>query len=265
MMTWNQSSVTWWGGRMKLDASLVGLRTMVQFSVRKLLLHRRWAIVVILTVLVAGVMGYIATQSDANISTASDMMNLLMLTFLLPVLALIYGASMIRNEIDDRSIIQVITSPLDRKVSYLGYYLSLAMVLSILLSIITAVGGTCFFLVNGWSDGATELILAFIAVQVIGAIAYSALFLVMGVALKQPMYLGLIYVFVWEGFVGSVPGAIGEYTIRHQLQVIASGLVQDGSIATMSGDGGMAMMILIALSIVFVAIGAYLFQNKEVM
>jgi ABC-2 type transport system permease protein len=102
-------------------------------------------------------------------------------------------------------------------------------------------------------------------VQVIGAIAYSALFLVMGVALKQPIYLGLIYVFVWEGYVGSVPGAIGEYTIRHQLQVIASGLVQDGSIATISGDGGMAAMVIIALSIVFVALGAFLFQNKEVM
>jgi len=138
-------------------------------------------------------------------------------------------------------------------------------VLSILLSIITAVGGTCFFLMNGWSDGATELILAFIAVQVIGAIAYSALFLVMGVALKQPIYLGLIYVFVWEGYVGSVPGAIGEYTIRHQLQVIASGLVQDGSIATIGGDGGVAAMVLIALSVVFVAIGAFLFQDKEVM
>jgi ABC-2 type transport system permease protein len=264
-MTWNQSSVTLWGGKMKLDTSIIGLRTMVRFSVRKLLLHRRWAIVAILTILVAGVMGYIATQSDADVSTASDMMNLLMLTFLLPVLALIYGASMIRNEIDDRSIIQVITSPLDRRVSYLGYYLSLALVLSILLSIITAVGGTCFFLVNGWSDGATELILAFIVVQVFGSIAYSALFLMMGVALKQPIYLGLIYVFVWEGYVGSVPGAIGEYTIRHQLQVIASGMVHDGSIASIGGDGGMAAMIVIALTIVFVALGAFLFQEKYVM
>lgn len=264
-MTWNPSSVTWWGGRMKLDASLIGLRTMVRFSIRKLLLHRRWAIVLVLTLLVAAVMGYIATQSDADVSTASDMMNLLMLTFLLPVLALIYGASMIRNEIDDRSIIQVITSPLDRKVSYLGYYLSLALVLSILLSIITAIGGICFFTANGWSDGATELILAFILVQVIGAIAYSALFLAMGVALKQPIYLGLIYVFVWEGYVGSVPGAIGEYTIRHQLQVIASGLVHEGSIASIGGDGGSASIIVIALSIVFVALGAFHFQDKEVM
>jgi len=265
MMTWNPYSAIWWGGEMYLEASIIGLRTMVQFSVKKLLLHKRWVIVAMLTLLVAGVMGYVATVSDADISTASNMMNLLMLTFLLPVLALIYGASMIRNEIDDRSIIQVITSPLDRRVAYLGYYISLAVVLSILLSIVTAVGGICFFLMNGWSDGAAELITAFIAVQVIGAIAYSALFLVMGVALKQPIYLGLVYVFVWEGYVGSLPGAIGEYTIRHQLQVIASGMLHDVNIASTGGDGGMAAIILVVLSIVFLALGASLFRDKEVM
>ena len=34
--------------------------------------------------------------------------------------------------------------------------------------------------------------------------AAAALFLLLGTLMRQPIYLGLIYIFVWEGFIGSV-------------------------------------------------------------
>ncbi len=49
-------------------------------------------------------------------------------------------------------------------------------------------------------------------------------------------YLGSIYAFVWEGFIGSLPGAIGNITIMHQLRVIASGQIHNGSISEFTGD-----------------------------
>lgn len=247
---------------MDLRGNMIGFRTMLIFSSRKLVSHRRWLLAVALGALVCAVMGYGATQDMANIDTASDMMDLLLLTFLLPVLALIYGASMIRNEMDDRSIIQVITSPLDRRTSYLGYYLALTIVLAVLLSIITALGGVSFFVMNG-EEGAAGLVLAFMYAMCIGAVVYSALFLVLGVVLKQPIYLGLFYVFIWEGFVGSLQGAIGQYTIRHQLRVIVSDMVSSGSIAKVEGDAGTATVILVVLTVVLLVLGAYAFREKE--
>jgi len=249
---------------MEFDTNITGLKALFLFSGRKMLVKRRWLLFALLVLLVVGVMGYGASQQGANAGDGSDMLDLFVLTFLLPVLALIYGASMIRNEIDDRSIIQVITSPIDRRFSYVGYYLALVLVMMILISILAVMGGTTFFLVSGASGDAVGMVGGYVVVCCIGAVAYSSLFLLFGVAMKQPLYLGLFYVFIWEYFVGTVPGAIGQYTIRHQLHVIGSGLIKSGSISGVGGDGGIATIILIFVAAASVLLGALIFWNKEV-
>jgi ABC-2 type transport system permease protein len=249
---------------MELDTNITGLRALFLYSARKMLVRRRWLLFALLALLVVGVMAYGASQQGADAATGSNMLDLFVLTFLLPVLALIYGASMIRNEIDDRSIIQVITSPIDRRFSYVGYYLALVLVMMLLTSLLVILGGATYFLISGSGGDAGAIIGGYIIVCCIGSMAYSSLFLMFGVAMKQPLYLGLFYVFIWEYFVGTVPGAIGQYTIRHQLQVIGSGLIGTGNIAGVGGDGGLASGILMVLVIVAVLIGALIFWNKEV-
>ena len=88
--------------------------------------------------------------------------------------------------------------------------------------------------------------------------------MVMGVVLKQPIYLGLIYAFVWEGFIGSLPGAIGNITILNQLRVIASSEIHNGSISGFSGDAGVSLVSLLVLTVVLLLIGAYTFRVKQV-
>ncbi|HNU35440.1 MAG TPA: ABC transporter permease subunit [Methanomassiliicoccales archaeon] len=249
---------------MKMSTNLIGLRTVASFSARKLLMNRRWMLVMLLGGLVALVMGYAATEDGANMDFASDLMVILLLAFLLPVLSLIYGASMIRNEMDDRSIVQVITAPLDRRISYLGYYIGLAMVLCLLITVVTVIGGLAFLAFSPEREGGAQLMVTFIALQYLGVLVYSALFLLLGTLMRQPIYLGLIYIFVWEGFIGSVPGSIGDLTIRHQLQVIASELTEYGSVAWTSGDWAVSMAALVILTIVLVLAGAYVLRQEEV-
>jgi ABC-type transport system involved in multi-copper enzyme maturation permease subunit len=106
---------------MDVTLNMVGLRAMLSYSVRKLLTNRRWIIVLLLAALIGVVMGYSASLGAVGaLDQGSDLLNLLVLSFVLPIMAMIFGASMIRNEIDDRSITQVITSPVDRRISYFG-------------------------------------------------------------------------------------------------------------------------------------------------
>jgi ABC-type transport system involved in multi-copper enzyme maturation permease subunit len=237
---------------------------MMAYSVRKLLTNRRWTIVLTLAVLIGAVMGYSASlNSSAALDQGSDLLSLLVLSFVLPVMAMIFGASMIRNEIDDRSITPVVTSPVDRRVSYLGYYMSLLLVLMLSLLLVTAFGWAGFYLVSGISSDAIGLLLAYLGVLMLGAIVYSSLFLVMGVVLRQPIYLGLIYAFVWEGFIGSLPGAIGNITIMHQLRVIASGQIHNGSISGFTGDATVSLVSLLVLTAFLLVGGAYAFREKQ--
>lgn len=249
---------------MDLSLNMIGIRTMLIFSTRKLLLNRRWVIVALVSVLVAAVMGYVATQEIDPLDGGSFLLNTLVLSFLLPIMALVYGASMIRNEIDDRSITQVITSPMDRRMSYLGYYLALIIVLSLMLLVIGTVGWSSFYLVMGLEGGALDLLASYSLLLIIGSVVYSSLFLAMGVVLKQPIYLGLLYAFVWEAFVGSLPGAIGELTIIHNLKVIGSDLIDHGNITEVTGDPVTASLALAILTIGLLILGAFAFREKEV-
>ena len=247
-----------------MSFNLIGLRTVAAFSARKLLMNRRWMLVMLLGALVALVMGYAATEDGANMDLASDLMVILLLAFLLPVLSLIYGASMIRNEMDDRSIVQVITAPLDRRISYLGYYIGLVMVLCLLITVVTVIGGLAFLMFSPERTGGAQLIITFIALQYLGVLVYSALFLFIGTLIKQPIYLGLFYIFIWEGFVTSVPGSIGMLTIRHQLQVVGSELTEFGSIAWTTGDWAVSILALVVVTAVLVLAGAFVFRQEEV-
>jgi len=247
-----------------MSLNVIGLRTVAAFSARKLLMNRRWMLAMLLGALIALVMGYAATADGANMDFASDLMVILLLMFLLPVLSLIYGASMIRNEMDDRSIVQVITAPLDRRISYLGYYIGLVMVLCLLITVVTAIGGLAFLAFSPEREGGAQLIVTFIALQYLGVLVYSALFLLLGTLMRQPIYLGLLYVFIWEGFIGSVPGSIGNLTIRHQLQVFASEMTDYGSVASTSGDWAMSMLALVILTVAMVMAGAFVLRQEEV-
>jgi hypothetical protein len=93
---------------------------------------------------------------------------------------------------------------------------------------------------------------------------YSALFLLLGTLMRQPIYLGLLYVFIWEGFIGSVPGSIGNLTIRHQLQVIASEMTDYGSVAGTSGDWAVSLLALVVLTVAMVVVGAFVLRQEEV-
>ena len=249
---------------MDITLNIIGLRAMVTYSIRKLLTNRRWIVVLLLSVLVGAVMGYSGTLNADALTNGSDLLNLLALSFILPIMAMIFGASMIRNEIDDRSITQVIASPVDRRISYLGYYLALIIVLMVSLALVTGIGWAGYYLVSGISGDAFGLLLAYLAVIMLGAVVYSSLFLVMGVVLRQPIYLGLIYAFIWEGFIGTFPGAIGNFTIMHQLRVIAASIIHSGSITDFAGDTGVAVLSLTVLTVALFLFGAYAFREKQV-
>lgn len=249
---------------MNIMMNITGLRSILRYSSKRLLLNRRWTLVVLLTLLVAFVMGYAAYEGEGLAADGSAMLDLLVLSFLLPVISMIYGASLIRNDIDDRSITPVITAPLDRRVSYLGYYVTLVLAAAVILLLVNLVGWSSYFLQTAIDGDAVNILLSYSAVLVLGVAVYSSLFLALGVVLKQPIYVGLIYAFVWEGFVGSVPGAISHYTLMHQLKVIASSLLNEGSLVGVTGDASGAFLALAVVTVTLLVLGAVAFREKEV-
>jgi len=249
---------------MRPESVLQPITAIFKYASRKILFNRRWVITLLMLLMAAGIMGYAGSQRVDAHDEGADLADILIVSFMMPILAMIHGSSLIRNEIDDRSITQVITAPLDRRVAYLGYYAALAVSLALMMLLINAAGWLAFFAQKGVDSDAVRILASMSAVSVVGALAYSALFLAMGTLFSKPVYFGLFYAFVWEAFVGSIPGAISHYTVKHFVRSLGSAWTDFGDISLYEGAGvGTSALVLVSVTLAFLALGAIAFREKE--
>jgi ABC-2 type transport system permease protein len=112
----------------------------------------------------------------------------------LPVTALIVGTGVLGSEIDDGTIVHILTKPLPRRDIIFAKLLVAAPVSAISAAIPLFIAGV---LADSVAFG-----LALAVSAVVGAIAYSSLFLLLSLLSRRPVLLGLAYVLVWEGLLG---------------------------------------------------------------
>ena len=250
---------------MDLKRVIVGVSALTVHSTKKLLLGKKVFITILVALFVAAVMGYAGSQSRDPANEGTNLMDVLILFFFMPVMAMIFGSSLIRDEIDDKSITHIATAPLDRAFSYVGYYLPLAIVVSVSMVIVTSVGMVAFFGQHSHGGDALDIYIAFVVLVTIGSFVYSALFLAISVLFAKPVLFGLFYAFIWEGFIGSLPGAIQNASIKHYLRSLGSGWVDSGDIHAwnQASDAWGSGVVLLGLMIFFIFFGAYLFREKE--
>jgi ABC-2 type transport system permease protein len=119
-----------------------------------------------------------------------------------PLFALITGTGAIGPEIDDGSIVYLLSKPLPRP-TIVRSKLAVAAGAATLMAVVpTFLAG---LLLAGTAD---RLALGYAAGAAVAAVAYSALFLLLAVLTRNAVVVGLAYALLWESVVGGfVPGA----------------------------------------------------------
>lgn len=116
------------------------------------------------------------------------------LAVVLPVVALIVGTGVLGAEIDDGTVVHILTKPLPRWQIVLP---KLAVATGV-----TAVTVAVPLYVAGVLADSVRLGLGLATASALGALAYSALFLLLSLLTRRPVLLGLVYVLIWEGLLG---------------------------------------------------------------
>jgi ABC-2 type transport system permease protein len=116
------------------------------------------------------------------------------LAVLLPITALIVGTGVLGSEIDDGTVVHILTKPLSRSSILLSKLLVAAGV--------TALVATIPLWVVGYLAGGARLGTGLAVGAALGAVVYSAIFLLFSLLTRRPVLLGLLYVLVWEGLLG---------------------------------------------------------------
>jgi ABC-type Na+ efflux pump permease subunit len=143
----------------------------------------------------------------------------LYIRFIVPVLGMFYGTSLIADEVDDKTVTYLFVRPIPRGSVILGKYL--AYVVCTALLILPSVVIVYFLVVpiGGGSVGAEFPSLATdLALLALGIAAYGALFAWVGARVKRPLVIGLVFIFGWEPGVLLFPGYLKRATVAYYLQ-----------------------------------------------
>jgi ABC-type Na+ efflux pump permease subunit len=147
---------------------------------------------------------------------------LIYVRFLVPVLGVFYGTSLIADEVDDKTLTYLFTRPIQRSAVIIGKYLAY-LVCTVLLLLPSVV--IVFFLVVPLGRGATigamfPTLLTDLGMLALGLAAYGAVFAFVGARLKRPLLVGLLFALGWEPAVLIAPGYLKRATVAYYLQAL---------------------------------------------
>ncbi|NJP33263.1 ABC transporter permease subunit [Micromonospora thermarum] len=135
------------------------------------------------------------------------------LAVVLPVVALIVGTGVLGAEIDDGTVVHILTKPLPRWQIVLPKLAVAAGVTAVTVAVPIYVAGVL--------ADSVRLGLALAAAAAIGALAYSAFFVALSLVTRRPVLLGLVYVLIWEGLLGNFVSGTKQLSIQQYVIALA--------------------------------------------
>jgi len=158
---------------------------------------------------------------------------LLYLRFIVPVLGVFYGTSLIADEVDDKTITYLFTRPIARGAVLVGKYLAYLVVTAFV--VLPSVMIVYFMLIplrGGAVVGTFPDLVKDLALLGLGLAVYGAVFAWIGAQLKHPLIIGLVFAFGWEPTVLIVPGYLRRFTVAYYLQgLVPHAIPQDSALS----------------------------------
>ncbi|MFG3599030.1 ABC transporter permease subunit [Micromonospora chersina] len=146
------------------------------------------------------------------------------LAVVLPVVALIVGTGVLGAEIDDGTVVHILTKPLPRWQIILPKLAVAAGVTAVTVAVPLYVAGVLAHSVR--------LGLALAAAASIGALAYCAFFVALSLLTRRPVLLGLVYVLIWEGLLGNFVSGTKVLSIQQYVIALADRIAPTELLAT---------------------------------
>jgi ABC-2 type transport system permease protein len=198
--------------------------TITWITTRGLLGRRRFLLLLPLPVLLV-VLAIVARSAGVDPAQwAQPVLVGLGLAVVLPVVALIVGTGVLGSEIEDGTIVHILTKPLPRWQIVLPKLVVAAGVTALTVALPLYVAGVL-------ADTA-RFGLALAAASAVGALAYSAFFLALSLLTRRPVLLGLVYVLIWEGVLGNLVRGTRVLSIQQYVIALAHAMAPTPLLST---------------------------------
>jgi ABC-2 type transport system permease protein len=216
--------------------------TVARLTYRALLGRRRALILGALPLLLLLISLAVRTLTGADDRTADDVLGTLALATMVPLIGVIAGTGAIGPEIDDGSVVYLLSKPVRRPTIILTKLIVAIAVTMVFSAVPTLLAG---LILNG---NGGQVAVAYTVAALVASIAYAAVFLLLGTVSRHAVVFGLVYALVWEALFGSlVPGA--RTLSIQQWSLAVAHRVAGGDLVTSDVGLPTATVLLVAVTV----------------
>lgn len=151
---------------------------------------------------------------DATIA-GTRFVNLYGLSLLTPVVALVFGAGVLGDLVEDRSLVYLWLPPVPRWV-----IAGAAWVATLIVSLPFTVGASTVMAVA--TGGGSDLVIGTVWASLLGMVAYSGVFTALGLRFRRALVWGFAYLLIWENFVAQAGDGAARMSILSYLRSVLS-------------------------------------------
>ena len=216
--------------------------TIVRITLRGLFGRRRFLLLLPLPVLVIALAALTSGYDVAAVDWAPAVLGGLGLAVMLPVVALVVGTGVLGSEIDDGTVLHILTKPLPRSTIVIS---KLAVAVAV-----TFVTVAVPLFVTGILADSVRFGLALVAGTAAGALAYCGLFVALSLVTRRPVLLGLVYVLVLEGLVGGFAPRTRALSIQQYCLTLIDEIAPTDLL-----DGHVAVGLSVTGTLLFLVVG----------
>ena len=193
---------------------------------------------------------------DAAVTTI-EIIDGLGLVLVVPIVSLVFASASLGDGREDGTLVYLWLRPMDRLPVVVGAYLAS---LTISLPLTVAPLGAAAAVGGAGADGITATVIA----SVIGVVAYSALFVLLGLLVKNSIIWGLAYVLLWEGLFTQFSEAIGQAAVRGYLRAVLADLSDVSLSDALDVSTASAVIVAAGVMVGSIAIAAMRLERMEI-
>ncbi|MFJ5828159.1 ABC transporter permease [Streptomyces sp. NPDC093089] len=200
--------------------------TVARLTYRALLGRRRALILFLLPGMLLLISAAIRGFNGADDQVAADVLGGFALATMVPLIGVIAGTGAIGPEIDDGSIVYLLSKPVKRPTIIFTKLIVAIAVTMAFSAVPTLIAG---FILNG---NGQQVAVAYTVAALVASIAYSAVFLLLGTVSRHAVVIGLVYALVWETLFGSLIAGAKTLSIQQWALALAEKVTGDGLVTS---------------------------------
>lgn len=217
--------------------------TVARLTYRGLLGRRRAAILFVLPVILIAISSAVRVFNGADDQIAADLLGGFALATMVPLIGVIAGTGAIGPEIDDGSIVYLLSKPVKRPTIIFTKLIVAIAVTMVFSAVPTFVAG---LILNG---NGQQVAVAYTVAALVASIAYSALFLLLGTVSRHAVVFGLVYALVWESLFGSIISGARTLSVQQWALAVADEVTRGEGLVSSDVTLPVAAVLLIVVTV----------------